>query len=951
MKVTFRIVICCTLLATPAVASAESYYVSMTGDDSGPGTMAEPWRTLGPIAGISPGDTVNIGDGTWTEALVVPAGTVSERVVVQAWPGQTPVIDTTGMEGHSVRLGAYTDFIGLTVRNTRHMADFDYLVIADGDGIVVRGCSLQGRDPNVLLPGTSRLREGFRQGGLKIQGDDVVVEDSDIVDIYINAIGFSRSARRSRVLRNRIVNFGWNALDVPFSDGEIRGLLVEGNHIEGSLGSDGVQMNPSFVGGSTEPDVTNNRGVVIRGNFFRQFGENAIDLKGTSHIVVERNVFSRAEGDNDGLTDGMPHAAWARAASGGAVMHGSRASSGHAIIRHNVFFDNNGGIAMMGRRPEPYGWYAYNNTLAGNVRHAYVSRSTEEGGSAGAGFAGRRPVFVNNIVVGQNRSCLRMRGSRDGYINHNMYFDAPWVGWVQDGGGRVGGYDLDGWRVLLGERGFGGRDMRSIWADPEFVDADLRPIGLPREHDFNLAPGSPAIDAGQPLTRTVSSGSGRALPVEDAGYFYDGFGVTEGDQVQVGASTFARVVSVDADRQVLSLDRDITWSEGDPVTLPYEGAAPDIGACEVGRDTCWYSAGASNEPPRVDAGPDAAGRTGSWIALSGTAEDDGNPMPLVVSWRLDGAGAADFEDNSAAMTRVRFSEAGVYTLVLSATDGERTTEDSLTVAVAAGSVGCAGGRVVLDEDFSGPSGLDRFEVVLGGAWQVADGGVELREPERGAVNGNLIVHELEVSGDFEMEVDGILQSPVSDFGDFSVVFLYQDVDNNEFVSLNQRDVTSATDTDTTHGIISVGGGTASQRFDFASSGLISEDVTYRVRVVRRGDTVEVFRDDVFLGAAIVPRGARGRLGLGTRNDGVRFERMTVTVDCVGGPVLDAGGRVDGGVGAAGDDGGVLADGGGDDPSPGAGCCSIVGRSSSAHPVLLPWVLMCVALARRIGRPL
>jgi len=41
--------------------------------------------------------------------------------------------------------------------------------------------------------------------------------------------------------------------------------------------------------------------------------------------------------------------------------------------------------------------------------------------------------------------------------------------------------------------------------------------------DFNLVSGSAAIDAGQPLTRTKSAGSGKVVPVINVAYFSAGF--------------------------------------------------------------------------------------------------------------------------------------------------------------------------------------------------------------------------------------------------------------------------------------------------------------------------------------------------------------------------------------------------------------------------------------------
>jgi hypothetical protein len=71
------------------------------------------------------------------------------------------------------------------------------------------------------------------------------------------------------------------------------------------------------------------------------------------------------------------------------------------------------------------------------------------------------------------------------------------------------------------------------------------------------------------------------MPVQDASYFIDGFGVVEGDLVQLeGQMQVVRIVSVDYATSQLTVDASLTWTSGLGVGLPYVGAKPDIGAFE-----------------------------------------------------------------------------------------------------------------------------------------------------------------------------------------------------------------------------------------------------------------------------------------------------------------------------------------------------------------------------------
>jgi RHS repeat-associated protein len=92
-----------------------------------------------------------------------------------------------------------------------------------------------------------------------------------------------------------------------------------------------------------------------------------------------------------------------------------------------------------------------------------------------------------------------------------------------------------------------------------------------------------------------------------------------------------------------------------------------------------------NQAPVVNAGPDQTITlpTNS-LTLNGTATDDGLPAGsrLTIAWsRVSGPGTVAFGNPAAARTTASFSAAGVYVLRLSATDGQLTSSDDVTVTV------------------------------------------------------------------------------------------------------------------------------------------------------------------------------------------------------------------------------------------------------------------------------
>ena len=94
-------------------------------------------------------------------------------------------------------------------------------------------------------------------------------------------------------------------------------------------------------------------------------------------------------------------------------------------------------------------------------------------------------------------------------------------------------------------------------------------------------------------------------------------------------------------------------------------------------------AAGGNGPPSVDAGLAQVSNFPAAVLLSGTASDDGEPDPpaaLSTTWsQVSGPGTATFADPGSLNTSVTFSASGLYTLRLTADDGELQTSDEVTI--------------------------------------------------------------------------------------------------------------------------------------------------------------------------------------------------------------------------------------------------------------------------------
>ena len=92
-----------------------------------------------------------------------------------------------------------------------------------------------------------------------------------------------------------------------------------------------------------------------------------------------------------------------------------------------------------------------------------------------------------------------------------------------------------------------------------------------------------------------------------------------------------------------------------------------------------------NLAPVVSAGPDGTAVADSPVTLNGSASDDGQPTPSLLStvWSvISGPGTVVFGSESLPITTATFSAAGTYVLQLLASDGQLQRSDTVSIVVA-----------------------------------------------------------------------------------------------------------------------------------------------------------------------------------------------------------------------------------------------------------------------------
>jgi len=88
-----------TTTLTPAPTPISQYFVSNTGSDSNPGTLSQPFKTIQKgIDSLAAGNTLYVRGGIYNETVIESiSGTSSAPIVISSYPGETAVIDGTGL--------------------------------------------------------------------------------------------------------------------------------------------------------------------------------------------------------------------------------------------------------------------------------------------------------------------------------------------------------------------------------------------------------------------------------------------------------------------------------------------------------------------------------------------------------------------------------------------------------------------------------------------------------------------------------------------------------------------------------------------------------------------------------------------------------------------------------------------------------------------------------------
>jgi hypothetical protein len=462
---------CLVLLAFTSISLAQTgstFYVSKTGKDTNSGSFTAPWLTIQHAASTATaGATVFVEAGVYNESVNFPAsGTASDPITFANYPGQTAIIDGTGL-GVTGTQGlinivnqSYITLNGFEIRNytTGSASKTPAGIWVTGSGT---GAQLLN---NIVHNITTTAEKSGNAFGIAVYG----TSSTPITNITISG----NQLYSLKTGQSESMNVDGNVTYFTISnnivhDNDNIGIDAIGFEGVGPTGSD--QAKYGLVSGNT---VYNISGIHNPGEG-NSYDANGLYCDGCADVIFERNTIYNCDIAMEAASEHKGH------------------SSSYVTIRNNVFYNSNTVGVTIGGYSNTVGASDHvvvvNNTLYNNnVKNqgAEFQIQYHSGSSSGN-------IFENNIVYAgtQNVWIYSFVKGTTSYpappatLDWNLYYSTA---------GYVSGTSIDWagkstYKTYAAYQTGSGEDANSPVANPLF-DA----VGS----NFDVQPNSPAVNAG-----------------------------------------------------------------------------------------------------------------------------------------------------------------------------------------------------------------------------------------------------------------------------------------------------------------------------------------------------------------------------------------------------------------------------------------------------------------------
>ena len=555
----------CVALANPLAGA--NYYVATNGNDGWNGTApAFVGGTTGPFATLHvasraahAGDIIYVRGGyynctNYTRQYFDP---VTSGITLTNYPGETNLFANSILQSACAQLISITrlsniGIYGINATNCQRTAEF-----SAATNCTLAYCNFGYANTNYSINGMVWFWNNSVSN---------IIHDNVLHDHHHDNTGTTQVDAGTTLLLGNL----------EFSPADATGYNVVTNNLLYHGGHDVIQIQSSYN--------------IIRNNTMHNepwvWWSSVGQLGGHRCVDVE----PRAQGN---IIDGnwVAYAGLAIANPSGNGMEICGASN---IVRFNaILWCQEYGILLYGDKdghaatnPLCVANHVYNNTLAFNSLGQQYTTNTITG--TVMDYTGNKSVigmnygtnntYLNNLLHGNGSNWWYKLPANNIYFYYGSMADNTWgAQWTNTtNGDPLFNYLTTSTTTLITNK------VSAV--SPYQVVVGGSPWDAPfTSYDLRLQTNSPCLGAGKFLTTiTSASGTGTTFTVGDAQFFTDGFGMVPGDTIQFqGTGQTAVIQQVLWNSNTITLTSPVTWTQGQGIALPFSGAAPNFGACDV----------------------------------------------------------------------------------------------------------------------------------------------------------------------------------------------------------------------------------------------------------------------------------------------------------------------------------------------------------------------------------
>jgi len=462
--------IACTPISLLA-QSGSTFYVSKSGNDNNSGSYTAPWLTIQHAANsVSAGATVYVEAGTYNESVNFPAsGTAANYITFESYPGQTAVIDGTGLSPSGTQgliniiNQSYVTVSGFEIRNyttsKASVTPAGIWVTGSGSGVNLLN--------NLVHNITTTSEKSGNAFGVAVYG----TSSTPITNLTIS--------------RNQVYNLKTGESESMNVDGNVTHFSITNNvvHDNDNIGIDAIGfegVGPTGYDQASYGEVSGNTVYNISGinnpGEGKSYDADGLYCDGCAYVIFERNTVYNCDLNMEAASEHKGH------------------DSSYVTIRNNLFYDaNTVGVSIGG----------YSNTVGGSDHVVIVNNTLYNNNTKnqGAEFqiqyhsgSAQANIFENNIVYAgtQNVWIYSFVKPTSTYpappatLNWNLYYST--AGYVQ--GTSIDWAGKSNYKTYAAYQSGSGEDTNSPNANPLFVNLNSTPPNL------DVTSSSPAINAG-----------------------------------------------------------------------------------------------------------------------------------------------------------------------------------------------------------------------------------------------------------------------------------------------------------------------------------------------------------------------------------------------------------------------------------------------------------------------